>query len=95
MLKEINAILDSTGDDISKVDEHIKARENGISSPILIKKYLKLNAKIVSFNVDPDFNNCIDGFLVTDVFNYPMETVKIFSKEFHDTKILERFGYTE
>jgi putative hemolysin len=88
-------ILNSVGDDISKLDEYIKSLENGMGSPVLMKKYLKLNGKIVSFNVDPDFNNCVDGFLVTDIFDYPIDTVKAFSKEFNDNKILERFGYSE
>jgi hypothetical protein len=28
---------------------------------------LKLNAKILSFNVDPDFSDCIDGLIVKDL----------------------------
>jgi hypothetical protein len=57
-----------------------------------MKKYLKLNAQVIGFNVDPDFNNCLDGFIVADVFDFPMETVKAFSKEFNDITIFTRFA---
>ncbi len=34
--------------------------------PVLLRHYLRLNAKIIAFNVDPKFNHCLDGFLVFD-----------------------------
>lgn len=88
-------ILNTVGDDITKLDNVIKDIEHGMVSPVLMKKYLKLNAKIVSFNVDPDFNNCVDGFVIADIFDFPSEVVKAFSKEFNDKTILERFGFND
>ena len=29
--------------------------------PILLKKYLSQNAKIIGFNIDPKFNDSLDG----------------------------------
>jgi hypothetical protein len=29
----------------------------------IIEKYIKQNAKVVAFNVDPLFNNAVDGFV--------------------------------
>ena len=35
--------------------------------PILVKQYLKLGGKILAFNVDPDFGDCIDGLILVDL----------------------------
>jgi putative hemolysin len=40
---------------------------NGLGIPILIKQYLKLGAQFVAFNLDPDFNNAIDGLIMVDL----------------------------
>ncbi len=78
--------------DIKKVDKFILEIENEQGIPVLFKKYIKLNAKIVGFNVDPNFNNCLDGLILLDVFNVPKETIKSLSKEIKDESILQRFG---
>ncbi|MGR8920227.1 MAG: lysophospholipid acyltransferase family protein [Gammaproteobacteria bacterium] len=35
--------------------------------PVLLRQYLKLNGRILGFNVDPDFNNAIDCLLWVDL----------------------------
>jgi putative hemolysin len=88
----INVLMESTNRDINMLDKTIgdvDALNSGL--PVLIKKYIKLNAKIVSFNVDPKFNNCLDGLIVLDVFDVPKETVTSLFKEVNDGSILERF----
>jgi len=35
--------------------------------PVLLRQYLKLGGRILGFNVDPEFNNVIDGMLVVDL----------------------------
>ncbi len=49
--------------------------------PVLLRHYLRLQAKIIAFNVDPKFNHCLDGFLVFDrqELNEAMEK-RFFSK---------------
>lgn len=59
--------------------------------PVLLKKYLGLNARIIAFNVDPKFNNCVDGMLVLDIFDIPKSTIESLSKEFNDLSLLNRF----
>jgi len=44
--------------------------------PVLIKKYVKQNARLVAFNVDPKFNNAIDGLMYIRVADIPESTVK-------------------
>lgn len=35
--------------------------------PVLLKQYLKLNAKILGFNVDPDFSDVLDAMIYVDL----------------------------
>jgi hypothetical protein len=48
--------------------------------PVLLRQYIQLNAKIIGFNVDPKFNDAIDGFLVLDIKNIPEDTFKMLGK---------------
>jgi hypothetical protein len=58
--------------------------------PVLLKKYLKQNGKIVEFNIDPKFNNALDGLLVLDMYDVPPETISSLSKEINDDSNHER-----
>ena len=89
---DINLLLENAGNDLNKFDRligDIDKVNNGI--PVLLKKYLSLNARILAFNVDPNFNNCLDGLIVLDVCNVPPKTIESLSKEVNDGSILERF----
>lgn len=84
-------ILETAGD-LNKFDRFIKEVEpNDYTMPILLKRYLKLNGKIISFNLDPKFNDALDGLLVLDLYDVPMDTIASLSKEIKDDSILERF----
>ena len=37
--------------------------------PVLIRQYLKLGAKFLSFNVDRAFGDCVDGLILVDLVN--------------------------
>ena len=84
-LKHIKPDLGSIDKFIGDVDQH----NSGL--PVLLKKYLGLNAKIIAFNVDPKFNNCVDGLLVLDIYAIPIETLESLSKEMNDLSLLDRF----
>jgi hypothetical protein len=84
-------IIDSAEKDISKVEKVVGDVDNGYKIPVLLKKYLELNAKIIGFNVDPDFNNCLDGLIVVDVYNIPAEFVNSLSRDQSEEEIRERF----
>ncbi|MFV0574617.1 MAG: lysophospholipid acyltransferase family protein [Vibrio sp.] len=45
------------------------------SIPILLKQYLNLNGKLISFNVDKDFNDALDGLIVVDLRKVPQRTL--------------------
>jgi len=87
-----NFIFETTSNDINKLDKFIEDIEpKNIKIPVLLKKYLKLNGKIIGFNIDPKFNNALDGLIILDLFDVPNKTIKSFSKEINDTEILEKF----
>jgi putative hemolysin len=46
----------------------------GVGVPVLLRHYLQQNARIIGFNVDPGFNNTLDGFLVVDARELPART---------------------
>jgi len=52
-------------EDVSALISEIEREERGV--PVLLKQYLKLNATMLSFNVDPEFNDCIDGLVLVDL----------------------------
>jgi len=91
-LKIDTDILIESFTDVNKLDKLIEEVElkNG-KMPVLLKKYIKLNGKIMGFNIDPKFNNCIDGLMILDLFDVPRETINSLSKEIKDESLLDRF----
>jgi putative hemolysin len=86
-------ILIEESTDLNKFDRIIKDIETAHNNmPVLLKKYLKQNGRIVGFNIDPKFNNALDGLLVLDLFDVPPGTIAALSKEVNDEGILERFA---
>lgn len=41
--------------------------QNGTGIPILLKHYMKLGGKFLSFSVDPKFNNALDALVLVDL----------------------------
>jgi len=76
-------IFDETKADLNKFDKIIDEVEPGsLRMPVLIKKYIKQNAKVVAFNVDPMFNNAVDGLMYIRIADLPESTVKPVMEEF-------------
>ncbi|MDX2108926.1 MAG: lysophospholipid acyltransferase family protein [Verrucomicrobiota bacterium] len=63
-------------EDVSAAISEIETDQKGI--PVLLRQYLKLNATLLSFNLDADFSDCIDGLVLVDLTTT-------------DPKILRRF----
>lgn len=83
----------STTGDVTKLDKFIQDIEPDYNTPVLFKKYIKLNGKLLGFNVDPKFNYCVDGLIILDVFDVPLSTLESLSKELDDSSILDRFNF--
>ncbi len=76
-------VFDETQADLNKFDRMIDEVEPGnLRLPVLIKKYIKQNAKVVAFNVDPLFNNAVDGLMYIKIADLPESTVKPVMEEF-------------
>ncbi len=76
-------VFDETEADLMKFDKIIDELEPGtLRLPVLIKKYIKQNAKVVAFNVDPLFNNAVDGLMYIRIADLPESTVKPVMEEF-------------
>ncbi len=76
-------VFDETEADLMKFDKIIDELEPGtLRLPVLIKKYIKQNAKVIAFNVDPLFNNAVDGLMYIRIADLPESTVKPVMEEF-------------
>lgn len=82
-------VFDEAESDLNKLDKIIDELEPGaLRLPVLIKKYIKQNARLVAFNVDPLFNNSTDGLMYIRISDIPDSTMKPVLEEF--TADLER-----
>ena len=76
-------VFDTAKADVNKFDKIIDEIEPGnLRLPVLLKKYVKQNAKLVAFNVDPKFNNAVDGLMYLRIADLPESTVKPVMEEF-------------
>lgn len=81
VLEEIDQLQDGTSELFRKCAtvEAVNATVtdvDGMGIPILLKHYLKLNARVLDFNVDSNFGDSIDVLIVTDLLAAPDQTVK-------------------
>jgi putative hemolysin len=89
-------VFDETRADLNKFDKLIEEVEPGsLRLPVLIKKYIKQNARVIAFNVDPLFNNAVDGLMYIKISDLPESTVKPVMEEFQaelERKMVEGNG---
>lgn len=65
---EISPLLES----IEEVSARVSDLEpDGKGVPVLLRQYLKLNATLLEFNVDPAFGNCLDALVLIDLERTP------------------------
>ena len=86
-LKDINSL-----ELLDKLIIDLENKQRGL--PVLVKRYLQLNAKVLAFNIDVDFNHCLDGLILLDLKNVPEKTLLMLSKDMN-IDVLERFKKTE
>jgi putative hemolysin len=85
-------VFDASDADLNKFDKIIDEIEpENMRLPVLIKKYIKQNAKVVAFNVDPLFNNAVDGLMYIKIEDLPESTVKPVMEEFQK-ELEEKFN---
>lgn len=82
-LADKDFVFDSAKADMNKFDKIIDELEPGdLRLPVLMKKYVKQNARLIAFNVDPKFNNAVDGLMYIRIADIPDSTVKPVMEEF-------------
>lgn len=82
--RDKNLFFDEMESDLNKLDKAIDDLEPEMRLPVLIKKYIKQNAKVISFNVDPNFNDAIDGLMYIRISDLPESTIKPVLEEMSD-----------
>lgn len=92
---DVGALLKTRMDSIERFDKFLYRMSNGeYRLPTLLKKYLKINCRIVDYNVDPSFNYCVDGLIMLDVADLPKAEIDALSKDFKEEEreaIYKRF----
>lgn len=90
---DVDVMVEASGKDLAALDKFIGDIEpSNDKLPVLLKKYISLNGRLIGFNIDPKFNMCLDGLLILDLFDVPMATIESLSKEINDETILNRFS---
>jgi len=80
---DTTALLEGIGDDVKRLDRILADIERpDVVVPVLLKKYLHQNARILGFNRDPKFNDALDGLMLLDVRDLPAETLENLQREF-------------
>jgi len=77
---DYNVLVDCSNNKLKLLDniiEDIDPYHNKV--PVLLKKYFAQNAKVIGFNVDPLFNDALDGFMLTDIKDLPEENFDTFN----------------
>jgi putative hemolysin len=67
--------------------------EKGKGLPVLLRQYLKMNGKLVCFNVDPAFHDTLDGLIVVDLTRVPHKTLGRYMGSEEATLYLEHHAH--
>ena len=86
-------------DNFEKFDRFLmRLSDNTYRMPTLVKKYMKVNTRIINFNVDPLFNYSLDGLIILRIKDYPRAEILSMSKDVANPAdreaIMNRFGYS-
>lgn len=65
--------------DLDEVLDQIQPEH--IHFPILMKQYIRQNARFLGFNLDPNFNDALDGLMILDIADVPGHTIELLQRE--------------
>lgn len=74
--RSLNSSAVARLEDVDELVAQVESHRRGM--PVLLRQYLKLNARLLAFNVDPDFGDVLDGLMLADLADV-------------DARILRRF----
>jgi putative hemolysin len=79
---DVEMLAASLGDQLQSLDNLIEDIEPAhIRIPVLFRQYLKLNARFISFNLDPNFSDVLDGFIILNLRDVPPDMLEALKKE--------------
>lgn len=74
--------LQAIGSELKDLEKFMATIEPAhIKVPILLKQYTKLNARFISFNLDPNFSDALDGLMLLDLKKLPMEIIRMLQEK--------------
>ncbi|WP_428329076.1 lysophospholipid acyltransferase family protein [Mucilaginibacter sp.] len=81
-LASIDTDLLMSGEDSFKGLDNLigEIESRNMKVPVLLRQYIAMNAKIICFNIDPKFSDCLDGFLVLDLEKVPQDMLEKLGK---------------
>src|SRR5262249_24393884 len=62
--------------DVDGLDALIRKLEGSAGIPVLLRQYLKLNATLLGFSVDPAFGDALDALMMVDLTKVPDSTLQ-------------------
>lgn len=90
-----DVLLENNISSVEKFDRYMLKLSNGdYRLPTLFKKYLKMQSKFLCFNIDPDFNDTLDGLLLLKFSDIPESELLMLMKDSSDeekNQLLKRF----
>ena len=81
--EDLDAVMDSGGAPADKLRAFIELAVRAALKapelwgiPVLLRQYLKLNGKILSFSVDKHFGDVLDCLILVDIYKSPERSIK-------------------
>lgn len=71
--------MDEAKMDIEQILDQLQPEH--IQYPVLMKQYIRQNARFLGFNLDPNFNNALDGLMILDITEVPPQTIEMLQRE--------------
>lgn len=79
--------------DLVQVERLIEEIERGQRAvPVLLRQYLRLNARLLAFNVDPDFGEVVDALMLVDIAQIDERIVRHYAGDAGLSAVRARFG---
>ncbi len=79
---DVEMLASHLSEELQSLDSLIEDIEPAhIRMPVLVRQYLKLNARFISFNVDPNFSDVLDGFILLNWQDIPADVLEALRKE--------------
>ena len=74
--------MQQIGHELKELEQFMATIEpTHVKVPVLLKQYTKLNARFISFNLDPNFSNALDGLMLLDLQKLPEEIIRLLEEK--------------